>query len=260
MGVYLEDHPPARTQFRRQRRAQVTGAVVLHTAENVADTVDLDDGAEGVASFIARRTDAAGSYHTVVDSNSVVRVGRYEWEMFGEGTGGNRWALHLSFACRADHWQDLPLAWVEAIVESGAVAAADMAVWVWQTHGVSVPARRITPTEYRAGKPGFIGHGELDPGRRHDPGANFPWDAFLAGFAAETGATMPNINPTIAEVTAVQNAVNAAGYSPALKVDGDLGPLTWAGIVWFAAHGSGRPDPDAELGVALRDLIARATS
>ena len=66
-----------------------------------------------------------------------------------------------------------------------------MAEWVEGTVGVSVPAERITAAEYRAGRPGFVGHGELDPGRRSDPGSAFPWDEFLELFAAETQPAPP---------------------------------------------------------------------
>lgn len=187
---YLEDHPPARSQYRTPRRALVTGAIVVHSAENTTDLTLPDSGAEGVARFISRRTDAAGSYHSVVDSDSRVKVGRYDWEMFGEGTGGNRWALHLSFACQADQWPTLPKAWSHGALRQGAAEAADMNAWVRATFGVSIPARRITPAQYRAGQPGFIGHGELDPGRRSDPGAEFPWDDFLTYYQMEL--TMPD--------------------------------------------------------------------
>ena len=51
MSVYLEDHRPARRQFYRTRRAAVTGAIVVHTAENTTDLVLPDAGAEGVARF-----------------------------------------------------------------------------------------------------------------------------------------------------------------------------------------------------------------
>ena len=190
-GIYLEDHPPARTQFRRTRRAAVTGAIVVHTAENTVDTTLPDGGAEGVARFISTRTDAAGSYHSVVDSDSVVDVGRYEWEMFHEGTGGNRWSLGLSFACAASQWSTLPARWVNDAIRNGGLEAAMMASWVKSTVGVTVPARRITPAQYRAGEPGFIGHGDLDPGRRSDPGADFPWTTFLTRFAEYAGGEPP---------------------------------------------------------------------
>ncbi len=189
--AYLDDNPPARTQFRRTRRAAVTGAIVVHTAENSTDTTLPDGGAEAVARFISTRTDAAGSYHSVVDSDSVVDVGRYEWEMFHEGTGGNRWSLGLSFACRASQWSTLPDRWVTDAIRNGGLEAATMAAWVEETVGVTVPARRISPAEYRAGAPGFISHGELDPGRRSDPGADFPWSMFLDRFAQYAGGEPP---------------------------------------------------------------------
>lgn len=189
--VYLEDHPPARSQFRRTRRAAVTGAIVVHTAENTADITLPDGGAEAVARFISTRTDGPGSYHSVVDSDSVVDVGRYEWEMFHEGTGGNRWSLGLSFACRASQWSTLPDRWVRGAIRNGGLEAASMAAWVNSTVGVTVPARRISPTQYRSGFPGFISHGELDPGRRTDPGLDFPWDDFLTQFVQFAGGERP---------------------------------------------------------------------
>lgn len=186
MTIYLEMHPPIRKQYRSPRRAKPTGAIVVHTAESEPILVLPDDGATNVAHFISTRTDP-GSYHSVSDSNATVHVGRYEWEMFGEATGGNPWALHLAFACKAHLWPTLPADWVEEALRNGALEAARMAAWVLETTGVIVPARRITAAEYRAGKPGFIGHGDLDPLRRTDPGARFPWNAFLNIFSDHTG-------------------------------------------------------------------------
>lgn len=187
MGIYLEDHPPARRQFYNPRRATVTGAIVVHTAENATDLVLPDHGAEGVASFISRRSDP-GSYHIVVDSDSIVRVGRPEWEMFHEGTGGNRWSLGLSFACQAHQWATPKLVgWEQPALRNGGEAAAELAEFVQDEISVDVPAKRITEAEYRAGKPGFISHAELDPGRRSDPGLMFPWDEFLHYYEVELG-------------------------------------------------------------------------
>ncbi len=188
--VYLEENPPAISQFRNPRRAAPTGAIVVHTAENSTDTVLPDTGAEAVARFISTRT-TFGSYHSVVDSDSIVEVGRYEWEMFHEGSGGNRWSLGLSFACQAAQWSRLPSRWVDGALRNGALEAAMMAAWVKRTVGVDVPARRITPAQYRAGQPGFISHAELDPGRRSDPGADFPWQTFLERFAQYSGGELP---------------------------------------------------------------------
>ncbi len=181
MGVYLEDNPPKRSQFRKKRRAEVTGAIVIHTAENKPDINGPDRGAENVAKFIAGRSES-GSYHSVVDSSSVLHLVRYEWEAFHEGTGGNRWSLGLTFATKASEWQRLPPKWVDDIISNGAKEARAMADWVKSTVDVDVPARRISASEYRAGEAGFVTHAELDPGRRSDPGSQFPWQDFLDQF------------------------------------------------------------------------------
>lgn len=181
MSVYLADHPPARRQFYTTRKATVSGAIVVHTAENLTDVNLPDDGAEAVASFIRTRSNP-GSYHEIIDSDSHVQLCRYEWQAFGEATGGNRWALHLSFACRAAQWPNLSDSWKGSAMHIGAQRAAKMAAWVKSTTGIIIPGKRITAAEYRAQKPGFIGHGELDPGRRTDPGAGFPWAIFLNAY------------------------------------------------------------------------------
>lgn len=230
MSVYLEDHPPARTQYRERRRAAVTGAIVVHTAQNATQYHLPDGGAESVARFISNRTDGPGSYHVVVDSDSTVDVGRYKWEMFGESTGGNRWALHLSFACQAHQWPTLPDRWVAGAIEQGATAAARMARWVKTEVGVTVPARRISAALYRAGRPGLIGHGELDPGRRTDPGAGFPWDAFLQRFADVTEQET-DVSKTD-EIKYWQTWLNTLDVpGDPLVVDGDRGPKTEARMV-----------------------------
>ena len=187
--VYLELNPPARSQFRTTRRAAVTGAIVLHTAENDPDLTLPDGGAEAVARFIARRTDAAGSYHSIADSDSIVQLGRYEWEMFHEGTGGNRWSLGLSFACHAGQWATMPDWWVDGALSNGAMEAARMARWVKAQVGIDIPAKRITAAQYRSGEPGFTTHAELDPKRRWDPGFDFPFDRFLERFRAHMAIT-----------------------------------------------------------------------
>ncbi len=185
MGAYLVDHPPRRSQFRASRREREAGVVVVHTAENAPDYVAFDGGAEAVAEFIRTRADA-GSYHELVDSDSSILMVPDQAEAFGDGTGSNRFAWHLSIATRADVWPLAPKAWRDGAIEQAAQAAARYARRLHARTGIVIPARRISRSESELRIPGFISHGERDPGRRHDPGAHFPWEAFLARYAELT--------------------------------------------------------------------------
>lgn len=244
-AVYLETHPPARRQFRTKRRAEATGAIVVHTAESMARLALPDEGAEVVAAFISRRTDSPGSYHSVVDSDSIVRVGEYSWEMFHEGTGGNRWSLGLSFACRAVQWETLPKRWVDGALRNGAKEAANMARWVAETRGIAVPARRLTPEQYRDGLPGFIGHGELDPERRYDPGIKFSWTRFLKLYEEEMGQTMAE----------VKIPVNVAIADPPSYTIADFGQIAESIEMLYFTYRNGE-QPQEEMGF-WRALVAQ---
>lgn len=220
--TYLQDNPPTRSQFRLPRRATPTGAIGVHTAENGG--AGAAGTAEAVAGFIQRRTDP-GSYHAITDESEWIHLIPYEAEAFGEGTGGNRWTLHLSFACRTTDWATMPDDRRKRMLDMGARAAADMARWIHTEHGITVPARLITAAEYRAGRPGFISHAALDPGRRSDPGSDFPWATFFALFAyhMETPDMADTEKPFAAEVNeALQLLTEHAGYTGAL--DGLFGP------------------------------------
>ena len=186
MAEYLIDNPPRVYQFRRPRRGTVTGCIVVHTAESALDGLadGVDASAENVARFIRDRSDY-GSYHRLVDSDSIVALVPFDAEAYGDGTGSNLWALHLSFACRTTDWKTMGKARRDATIRNGAKAAAEMARWVERTRKIKVPAKRISKADSDRGLPGFIAHGTRDPGRRSDPGADFPWDDFLAAFVAE---------------------------------------------------------------------------
>lgn len=181
--AYLDDHPPRIRQF-RDRGTTPSGVIVVHTAESTPDTVDEDGGAEAVARFIASR-DTYGSYHDLADSDSVVHLVSYSMQAYGDGTGSNPHAYHLSAATQAARWPTMPQEWRDGTVQNMAKAAARYARWLEQTHGIKVPARRISRDQSDARVPGFISHGERDPGRRSDPGEAFPWRAFLFAYEEE---------------------------------------------------------------------------
>jgi hypothetical protein len=181
-GYTLLDNPnPHMRQYRAPRREQPSGVVAVHTAENAPDLSPPDDGAENVAGWISRRTDP-GSYHRLCDSDSIVALVPWDFEAWHDATGTNAHSVGISAATRAAEWESKPQAWRDGCVGRMAFAAADYAHWLASTHGIVIPARRVTADEARARVPGFVSHAELDPGRRSDPGVGFPWDQFLATF------------------------------------------------------------------------------
>lgn len=179
--AWLDDHPPARSQFRRPRRDDPSGVVVVHTAENTPDLVAFDGGAEAVARYIAGRPDP-GSYHDVCDSDSAINLVGYDAEAYHDATGSNPHSYGVSIATRADVWPLAPQAWRDGAIVQAAAAAARYAAWLRARSGIVIPARRITRAESDRRIPGFIAHAERDPARRSDPGAAFPWDTFLATY------------------------------------------------------------------------------
>lgn len=180
MSAYLIDNPPRIRQF-RERGTTVSGVVVVHTAESAPDTTGTDLGAEGVARFIRDRT-TYGSYHRLCDSDSIVPLIPLSLQAYGDGTGSNPHAMHISAATQAARWPSLPKAWVESTVENMALAAHECSGYLESVHGVRIPARRVTKAQSTNRVEGFISHGERDPGRRSDPGAAFPWAMFMEAF------------------------------------------------------------------------------
>jgi len=178
-GIYLEQFPPARSQFRTGRRSPVKSVIVVHTAESGTDRVGADPKAENVASFIRGRSDA-GSYHLLGDADSIIQLVRFENEAFQDGTGSNRWAIGISLAMNAADWNVVSSSRKQELTETAAQMAAIAAQWL-ADRGLPLPeARRLTKVESdRADASGFISHARRDPTRRSDPGAGFPWTEFF---------------------------------------------------------------------------------
>lgn len=180
----LETRRPAVPQYHAPRRAARVTAYLVHTAESVLDQVGPDTGAEGVAEFIATRRDA-GSYHDLADSDSVVEVVPPRWEAFHCRHGVNAWTMGLSFACRTTDWARMTPERRAGFLRNGARVAVDRMEWIESQASRPVglgrfPIRRITKAQAESGMEGFVGHGDMDPGHRSDPGAEFPWGEFLA--------------------------------------------------------------------------------
>lgn len=218
-GYLLLDNPQTRSQYGIPRRGGTTpsGVIVVHTAENRPDLDGPDSGAENVAAWLLRRPDP-GSYHSLVDSDSIVRLAPTHAETWHETTV-NRHAVGVSAACRAHEWHLIPEARRVAIVRNLAAAAAEHARVIERDVGITVPARRITRAEAVAKVPGFIGHGEIDTARRTDPGPGFDWPLFLTTYA-ELTAPKPEPTPTVHEEDEMYKDALHAIYREHLKRPG----------------------------------------
>jgi len=294
-GIYLEDAPPHRTQYRVGRRQPgIRSVVTVHTAESGLDLRGGDEKAENVAEFIRRR-DTAGSYCLLGDRDSIIQLVRFENEAFHDGTGSNRWSVGISLAMNADAWPTLSVAHRAEYVESAATMAVMAARWM-VSQGLEAPRAQLL-TKWQSERPdasGFISHALRDPTRRSDPGRHFPWVQFLDRYSEllDGDTQMARIEDEDL-VSFVQGYWNAENPERLLDVDGDWGPKTDGAVSkeWLAnslrvehllrlddirlstssdralrdeidelrtvieGHGD---DPDAELGRDLRALVLKA--
>lgn len=242
MPVYLVENPPRVRQYRSPRRERPSGVVVVHTAESFPDEVGPDTGAENVARFIELRTNH-GSYHDLVDSDSIIQMVRYSDEAFHDATGSNPHSYGVSAATQAAKWRELGDDWVDATVRNMARATARYARWVKTHYGIVIPARRITRAESENRKPGFISHAERDPDRRTDPGRHFPWGDFLGYYADEmeddmTPEQAKQLDTIFSRVSTMFSVLNSYDDAKIQRPDADgTSGMRWAlQRVWEDTH------------------------
>lgn len=177
-GFYGLDHPNPRGTVnsdgrywgRRTRREAVSGAIAVHSTEGIPDYSPPDYGAENTASYFTHSTRPA-SYHTIVDSDSIVHFLPLDHEAYHDATGGNRHSMGLSMGTQAHTWGNNP-DHDDRMLRNAARGIAEMLrYWASLAAGRDPHdgARWITPSAYRRREPGLVEHGELDPGRRSDP-------------------------------------------------------------------------------------------
>lgn len=178
MSFYGIDHPNPNTPqgvYPRRGGATLSGTCIIHTSESVLDVIGDDSTAEDCAAFIVRRSDY-GSYHNLVDSDSIIEIFPFEWETW-QDSETNNWAVGISAACRTTDWATMGDAKREGFYRNLAWCAADFIKYM-ATKGIEVPLKRISGAEARARKPGFCAHGDSGISRS-DPGRDFDWNRFF---------------------------------------------------------------------------------
>jgi hypothetical protein len=170
MSFYLLDHPnPNGSHFYTSRRKPIR-TIVIHTAEGLVDTTPPDLSAEAVAQYGAT-TPRSVSWHVTVDSDSIIPMLPDTYTAW-HATNANSHSLGVEIAYRHNLWTT-NLTYEEFLIQNTAqVVGSWCRLW-------DIPARRITVGDVANEVPGIISHKALDPTRRKDPGANFPWDRFL---------------------------------------------------------------------------------
>lgn len=233
------------------KSAPFVSAIVVHDSESGMDLEGEDHSAENVARFIQRRTDAAGSYHEIGDSDSVINLVPLASEAF-HSRYGNQWSIGISFAARTTDFQALDVHWrdslpvvevaaghdrekaerIDAALRRMAARVNELRAWVLDTYQIAIPVERINRDEYMAGVPGFISHGEIDPGRRSDPGPYFPWEYFL--WLIKTRPAPASVSTLTAEelnTQAMQTQLINLGFDLGRwGADGKFGPATMAAV------------------------------
>jgi hypothetical protein len=172
MTYYLLDHPnPNGQHYSTSRNGVPIRGIVIHTAENVADTIGPDGGAESVANYGATAARSV-SWHATVDKDSIIPMLPDHYKAY-HVIGYNESTLGIEQACQASGWATYPPDWVSGVLSNAAEVVRGWCV----AH--NIPVKRISKAEYDAGGSGILAHADLDPSRRSDPGVGFPWDRFL---------------------------------------------------------------------------------
>lgn len=177
---------PSGPNFYTIRQRKLLGYVVHITAGLEDLDAIADQSAEGVVRY-AQTTDRDVSWHVSTDSDSTVELlppGYTAWHAsnYNSSTYGHE------ISKRHSDWRtgSVPAVWVDRTLHQAARHAAQIA------DAYGIPARKAIRAELdraiaqgAAGSPvGFVGHWELDPDRRDDPGRvgatdTFPWVRFL---------------------------------------------------------------------------------
>lgn len=186
---YLIDKPnPSGPHYYTRRRPCQHGKttphlIVIHTAEVLPDWEEEDTAAEKVARY-ASTTTRQVSWHVTIDSDSTIPMLPDEYTAF-HVRGFNSCSLGIEIGTQAHKWYGSPDEWRYSILHR---IADQCAAWGkrWD-----IPATQLSLAQIGAGHAGLVGHFQLDPERRSDPGPAFPWNYLVKEMGARLQPTGP---------------------------------------------------------------------
>ncbi len=191
MGFYLIDNPnPYGPHYYTTRRGSVL-AVVVHITAGLEDLDATDDQSAEATARYAATTDRQVSWHSGSDADTALDLLPASYTAFHVHGYNSRTYGH-EISKRHTDWRNMPEPWRTRTLSN---AAEHLAVKAAQ---LGVPRRHVTRGELDhaiatgGGPVGFIGHWELDPARRSDPGLvedvgdTFPWGEFFDLMAPTT--------------------------------------------------------------------------
>lgn len=182
-GFYGLDHPnpngirnpDGRYHGYMTRKAKIR-VVVIHTPEVLEDFTGPDGSAEAVAKYFAT-TDRSASAHVNIDSDSIVPFLPADHVAF-HVRNYNSIGYGVELGWRATSWGKRPDLDEKIINLTAKHLAPKMKAW-------GIPAKFITKGLVDSGHYGLTSHAQLDPTRRTDPGAKFPWSALVTAITLE---------------------------------------------------------------------------
>lgn len=159
-----------------QKRKSILRVIVIHTPEVLPDYVGDDTSAEAVSKYFST-TDRSASAHVNIDRDSIVPWLPPDHVAF-HVRNYNSIGYGAEIGYRASEWGKRPEV-DEEILNRVAKHLAPLA------KKFGIPVKFITRAEVDKGAYGFTSHAQLDPTRRTDPGAKFPWVDLFATIKLE---------------------------------------------------------------------------
>lgn len=186
MSTYFERNRQRLQQWRAQRRERTAPQVTLHTYEAPAGRT-----AAAGAKFLTERTNH-GSYHWLSDAHgNSIHLAPWSSVTY-HSIPNNEWSVGLSMMAEAAAWGRISATQRRHLINGLALGAHKFSRWCVSQGIGAVPARRINRAQAMRREGGFVTHGDMDPGRRTDPGAGFPWDEFFTEYRRLEGGGSTN--------------------------------------------------------------------